>query len=169
MTVLETAAQSILPPAPGAIRPPDPPLTPHLARRIARDFTPRWDDTWGGTCMLHSQQPEPNAVRLDGNDYLGLTGHPAIVAAQMAALRQDSFVIQLGAFLQSSHPAHALELALAHWLGKEDGIICQSGYAANTGLIQAIADAQTPVYVDALAHTSLWEGVHAARATARGW
>lgn len=166
MTVLESATQSNPQATPGAVRRPDPPLTPHLARRIARDFTPRWNETWGGTCLLHGQPPGPNAVRLDGNDYLGLTGHPAIVAAQVAALRQDSnFVIQSGAFLQSSHPAHALELSLAHWLGKEDGFICQSGYAANTGLIQAIADAQTPVYVDALAHTSLWEGVHAARAT----
>lgn len=144
----------------------NPALTAHLRERIARDFTPRWDLTWGGTCMLHGQVPGPNAVRLDGNDYLGLTGHPDIVAAQVAALRQDaSFVIQSGAFLQTGHPAHALELALARWLGKEDGFICQSGYAANTGLIQAIADAKTPVYVDAMAHTSLWEGVHAARAS----
>ena len=58
----------------------------------------------------------------------------------------------------------ALEKSLAHWVGKEDGFLCQSGYAANTGLIQSIADAQTPVYVDTMAHTSLWEGVHAARA-----
>ena len=79
--------------------------------------------------------------------------------------RQDNeFVIQSGAFLHGEHPTHALEQAMAQWLGKEDGFICQSGYAANTGLIQAIADAQTPVYVDTMAHASLWEGVHAARA-----
>lgn len=166
MTVLETAAYSVPARATDALRTFGPPLTAHLRQRVARDFTPRWNDAWGGTCLLHGRVPGPNAVRLDGNDYLGLTGHPAIVAAQVAALRQDStFVIQSGAFLQSGHPTHALELALARWLGKEDGFICQSGYAANTGLIQAIADAQTPVYVDALAHTSLWEGVHAARAT----
>jgi CAI-1 autoinducer synthase len=32
------------------------------------------------------------------------------------------------------------------------------------GLIQAIADEQTPIYMDALAHTSLWEGARAANA-----
>lgn len=47
---------------------------------------------------------------------------------------------------------------------KDDGFLCQSGYAANVGLLQAVADAQTPVYLDTLAHKSLWEGVHAARA-----
>ena len=55
---------------------------------------------------------------------------------------------------------------MAAWIGKEDGFICQSGYAANVGLLQAIADEHTPVYLDTLAHTSLWEGVRAARAPA---
>ena len=143
----------------------NPPLTPHLRHRIGRDFTPRWDQLWGGKCILHGTATGAGAVRLDGNDYLGITGHPDIVGAQVSALRIDNeFVIQSGAFLLEDHPTHALEAALAQWVGKEDGFICQSGYAANTGLIQAIADPQTPVYVDTMAHTSLWEGVHAARA-----
>ena len=144
----------------------DPPLSARLQQRIARDFTPRWNELWGGKCILHGMPAGPNAVRLDGNDYLGITGHPDIVGAQLTALRKDNeFVIQSGAFLLGDHPTHALEHELAQWVGKEDGFICQSGYAANTGLIQAIADAQTPVYVDTMAHASLWEGVHAARAT----
>ncbi len=144
----------------------NPPLTSRLRKRIARDFTPRWDASWGGKFVFYGRPAGPNAVRLDGNDYLDITGHPDIVAAQVAALRMDKeFVIQSGVFLQNDHPAHALEIALARWVGKEDGLICQSGYAANTGLLQAIADPQTPVYVDTMAHTSLWEGVHAARAT----
>ena len=149
---------------PLASHPVDPPLSKNLLRRIAKDFTPRMD-ALGGRFLLHGKIAGPNAVRLDGNDYLGITGHPDIAAAQVAALRRDNeFVIQSGAFLHGEHPTHALELALAHWLGKEDGFICQSGYAANTGLIQSIADASTPVYVDTMAHASLWEGVHAARA-----
>ncbi|MBN9410363.1 MAG: quorum-sensing autoinducer CAI-1 synthase [Burkholderiales bacterium] len=144
----------------------DPPLSSHLNQRIARDFAPRWLAEWGGKFILHSKPAGPQALRLDGNDYLGISGHPEIVAAQVDALRKDGeFVIQSGAFLLSDHPAHRLEQSLARWLGKEDGLLCQSGYAANTGLIQAIADADTPVYVDTMAHTSLWEGVRAARAT----
>jgi CAI-1 autoinducer synthase len=144
----------------------DPPLPPHLRQRIARDFTPRWNSQWGGKFVLHGQPAGPNAVRLDGNDYLGITGHPDIVAAQVTTLRKDNeFVIQSGVFLLADHPARALELGMAAWMGKEDGFVCQSGYAANLGLIQAIADADTPVYVDTMAHTSLWEGVRAAKAT----
>lgn len=145
----------------------NPALGAQLTRRIARDFTPRWNEQWGGKFVLHGKPPGSNAVRLDGNDYLGVTGHPQIVQAQVDALRkQQEFVVQSGVFHLNQHPARALELALANWVGKDDGFICQSGYAANVGLLQAIADAQTPVYLDALAHASLWEGAHAARAPA---
>ena len=67
------------------------------------------------------------------------------------------------------HPTRDLELSLAAWLGKEDGFICQSGYAANVGLIQSIADPDMPVYLDSLAHMSLWEGARAARAPAHAF
>jgi len=148
----------------------NPDLGAQLTRRIARDFTPRWDQQWGGKFMLHGVPPGPNAIRLDGNDYLSVSGHPQIVQAQVEALRkQQEFVVQSGVFHLNQHPAHALEMALAGWLGKDDGFLCQSGYAANVGLLQAIADGQTPVYLDALAHASLWEGAHAARAPAYGF
>ena len=144
----------------------NPALTSYLENRIQTTFTKKWDDIWGGKCMLHGKVAGPSAVHLDGNDYLGIVGHPKIVGAQLASLRHSGEgVIQSGVFLQPTHPTHELETRLAAWLGKEDGFICQSGYAANTGLLQAIADPQTPVYVDTMAHTSLWEGVHAARAT----
>jgi CAI-1 autoinducer synthase len=104
-------------------------------------------------------------VRLNGNDYLSITGHPAIIEAQTAAIRQDAeFVIQSGSFLLETHPVRAFEKKFAHWIGKDDGVLCQSGYAANMGLLQCIADAQTPVYIDMLAHTSLWEGARRAGA-----
>ena len=147
--------------------PSNPALGSQLTQRIARDFKPRWDQQWGGKFMLHGKVPNSNAIRLDGNDYLSVTGNPAIVRAQVDALRMhQDFVVQSGVFHMNQHPTRALETALADWVGKDDGFICQSGYAANVGLLQAIADAQTPVYLDTLAHASLWEGAHAARAPA---
>lgn len=143
----------------------NPTLGKNLSARIARDFTPRWEQQWGGKFMLHGVTPGPNAIRLDGNDYLGITGHPNIVQAQVDALRKEQeFVVQSGVFHLDQHPTRALETSLAAWVGKDDGFICQSGYSANVGLLQAIADANTPIYLDTLAHASLWEGAHAARA-----
>jgi CAI-1 autoinducer synthase len=145
----------------------DPAISDRLAQRIKRDYTDRYDKLWGGRPLLNGRNPGTNSVRLNGNDYLGLTGNPEIIQAQMHALKNDtSFVIQSSVFLHSEHPVRNLERSLAQWLGKEDGLICQSGYAANIGLIQSIADKETPIYLDSLAHASLWEGARAAGATA---
>jgi CAI-1 autoinducer synthase len=148
--------------------PRDPDISAHLHHRVERDFADRWNRLWGGRSLLHGRTPGPNAVRLNGNDYLGLTGHPEIVRAQTQAMRHDTeFAIQSSVFLHGEHPVRQLERDLASWVGKEDGLICQSGYSANLGLLQAIADESTPVYIDTLAHMSLWEGARAARAPAQ--
>ncbi len=145
----------------------DPSISAHLSQRIHREFTVRWDTLWGGTFLLHGRSPGANSVRLNGNDYLSITGHPNIVQAQTDTIKHDAdFVIQSSVFLHGKHPVRDLERDLAEWVGKEDGMICQSGYSANIGLLQAIADEHTPVYLDSLAHTSLWEGARAARAPA---
>lgn len=146
----------------------DPDISAHLHRRIERDFAQRWNEQWGGRSLLHGRTPDSNAVRLNGNDYLALTGHPDIVKAQSQAMQRDAeFAIQSSVFLHGEHPVRDLERGLASWIGKEDGLICQSGYTANLGLLQAIADEQTPVYIDTLAHMSLWEGARAAKAPAQ--
>lgn len=143
-----------------------PPISAHLAARIEREFTTRWNTLWSGRSLLHGRHAGAGAVRLNGNDYLALTGHPAIVAAQTQAIKADAeFVIQSGVFLLDEHPARRLERRLAALLQQEDGLICQSGYAANLGLLQSIADSQTTIYMDSLAHTSLWEGARRAGAT----
>ena len=153
---------SIVPRAPR-----NPPLLPRLRERFEQKFMAHWADQWGGKPILHGSNPGPNSIRLDGNDYLGLAGHPDIVRAQIGSLQHSNeSVIQSGVFLLDAHPCRTLEASLAAWVGKEDGFICQSGYSANVGLLQAIADEQTPVYLDSLAHTSLWEGARAARAPA---
>ncbi len=145
----------------------DPGISTHLHQRIERDFAQRWNQLWSGRSLLHGRTPNSNSVRLNGNDYLGLTGHPDIVRAQTQAMCNDAeFAIQSSVFLHGAHPVRDLERGLAGWMGKEDGLICQSGYAANLGLLQAIADESTPVYIDTLAHMSLWEGARAAKAPA---
>ena len=145
--------------------PVNPAYTPHLCDRIERDFIERWNRVWGGRSLVHGLDAGPDAVRLNGNDYLNVTGHPHIVQAQSAAIRRDGeFVIQSGSFLLETHPVRAFEKRMARWIGKDDGVLCQSGYAANVGLLQCIADDRTPVYIDMLAHMSLWEGARRAEA-----
>jgi len=153
-----------------SLPPVEPALPAALRRRIDREFAARWREQWGGKFILHGKAAGPSAVRLDGNDYLSVTGHPRIVQAQVDALRQDTeAVVQSGVFLLDHHPARAFENAMAGWLGKQDTFLCQSGYAANLGLLQIIADQNSPVYLDSLAHMSLWEGARAANAPAHAF
>ncbi|MFC5500477.1 alpha-hydroxyketone-type quorum-sensing autoinducer synthase [Caenimonas terrae] len=140
-------------------------LSARLQQRIETQFSARLRDEWGGRFVTHGKSPDTNDVRLDGNDYLAITGHPEIVQAQLSSLRSDrEFVLQSGVFQLEGNSAWQLERAFCDWLGVEDGLLCQSGYTANLGLLQVVADADTPVYMDSLAHMSLWEGARAANA-----
>ncbi len=146
------------------------PLPSRLKQRLARDFHDRFHREWGGRFFTHGRTPGPDAVRLDGNDYLSVVDHPHIVRAQLDALsRSRSTVVQSSIFQFGDHPASRLERAMADWLGVEDTFLCQSGYAANLGLLQIVAEPGMPVYLDMLAHMSLWEGVRASGATAHGF
>ena len=150
--------------------PVEPPLSARLRARLESDFRDRWEKEWGSRLPTQGRPPGPEAVRLDGNDYLAVTGHPAIVQAQVDSLRHNrEFVVQSVVFQHDGSPTSRLEAALASHLGKQRAMLCQSGYAANLGLLQVIADAHTPVYLDSLAHMSLWEGVRAASAPAHAF
>jgi CAI-1 autoinducer synthase len=145
--------------------PHEPPMPVALRRRIDRELAAR-----RRKFIAHGRSPQPGAVRLDGNDYLAIAGDPRIIQAQMNALRAEGqLLVQPGMFQWDHHPARALEQALAEWLEKEDAFLCQSGYAANLGLLQVIADEATPVYLDSLAHMSLCEGARAAKAPAHAF
>jgi CAI-1 autoinducer synthase len=163
---MEVVEKQITQPAAGACRTAvEPELFPRLRARMQAQFRQRWEQEWGSRLPTQGRTPGPDAVRLDGNDYLALTGHPHIVQAQVDALRHNrEFVVQSVVFQHDGSPTSRLEAALASHLGKQRAMLSQSGYAANLGLLQVIADAETPVYLDSLAHMSLWEGVRAAGA-----
>jgi len=138
-----------------------------LERRINKHYKNRVQDMWGGRNILHSPQPSHDAIQLMSNDYLALAGHPKILRAQSEMLlNKVGGQLMSAVFLHDDSPQHKFERRLAHFMGAECGILCQSGWCANTGLIQSIADEQTPVYIDMLAHMSLWEGARCANAPA---
>lgn len=136
-----------------------------VSRRMDLHYVTRIAQLLGGE-HPHAWQPTPaNAVLLAGNDYLCLAGEPALVAAQMAALRNSCGELLMSAVYQQQGSAqHRLERKLAHFMGAEDGILAQSGWAANVGLVQTLAGPGVPVYLDMQAHASLWEGVQSAGA-----
>nr|WP_315253759.1 alpha-hydroxyketone-type quorum-sensing autoinducer synthase [uncultured Duganella sp.] len=138
-----------------------------VSRRMDLHYVTRIGQLLGGE-HPHAWQPTPaNAVFLAGNDYLCLAGAPALVGAQVAALQHSQGEMLMSAvYLQQGSAQHRLERKLAQFMGAEDGILAQSGWAANVGLVQTLAGPGVPVYLDMQAHASLWEGVQSASALA---
>ncbi|WP_433204163.1 alpha-hydroxyketone-type quorum-sensing autoinducer synthase [Nocardia sp. CA-107356] len=134
--------------------------------RVSRFHTERIAAAWGGRHMLHGRKPAPGDVVLTSNDYLALAREPHIIGAMYASLRNPGGAAPpSGVFLHGpDHPQIALEMALAEHMRAPAGILCQSGWDANAGLMQSIADPHTPVYVDHIAHMSLWHGAKTAGA-----
>lgn len=108
---------------------------------------------------------ESTGIQLSRADYLGLRGHPAIAQAQADALQGlGDDIYMSAAYLGDTSSQRALERQFARFLGAEDGVLCQSGWCANIGLVQTVADESTPVYLDACAHPSWFEGARSAGA-----
>lgn len=145
-----------------------PALPDFVAHRVNRFHNERVAIDWGGRHILRGRQPGAGDLMLQSNDYLAIAGHPAIVEAQREALATGGLGMMMSALFQQdpSQPLHRVEAELARAVGSEDGILAQSGFAANVGLIQSIAGERVPVYIDMLAHASLWEGIRSAGAKA---
>lgn len=139
-----------------------------LQRRLDEFYIDRMQHAWGGRHIMHGAAPTATAVQLMSNDYLSLLNHPQIIAAQMQALEQSGNELVMSAvFSHGDNPVSAFEQRLADFCGFQAGILSQSGYAANVGLLQALAEKDVPVYIDMYAHASLWEGITSAGATPR--
>ena len=140
-------------------------LPDFAARRVARFYMERYQKTWGGKFIFKGRKPGKMDVLLQSNDYLAIAGHPTIAEAIVSVCRMSSGAPMMSSlFLQGSDPLHVMEGVLANFLGYEEGVLTQSGFAANVGLLESVIEPDTPVYIDMLAHASLWEGMRSAGA-----
>ena len=141
---------------------------PFLAERVERYYRERAVNPVTGGHILKGRIPSKDDVLLTSNDYLSLAQHPEIVEAQRESLRDEGHGIpRSSVFVFGEAPLRCLEREIAAAAQSEDALVTQSGWCANTGLLQSIASPETPVYIDMFAHMSLWEGVKSAGATAR--
>ena len=90
---------------------------------------------------------DENSIILISNDYLGIAGHPKILSAQADSIKkQNNKIVMSAVFLKENSHQGLFEKEMAQYLGYESSILCQSGWAANVGLLQAIAEQDMPVY-----------------------
>jgi 8-amino-7-oxononanoate synthase len=104
-------------------------------------------------------------VSFASNDYLGLTQHPAVVAAAHAALTRWGTGSGSARLIVGSRPIHTeLEAALAAWKHTDAAVCFPTGFAANLGVLTAFGGTGVHIYSDELNHASIIDGSRLARA-----
>jgi 8-amino-7-oxononanoate synthase len=143
----------------------------------------RWAACEAGAIRRSGQWREPRDLdasgptgRLDGrdvvsfasNDYLGLTQHPAVVAAAHEALDRWGAGAGSARLIVGSRPPHSeLERELACWRGEESAVLFPTGFAANLGVLTTFGGAGVLVCSDELNHASIIDGCRLSRADVR--
>ena len=104
-------------------------------------------------------------IHFASNDYLGLTHHPAVVAAAHDALDRWGTGAGAARLIVGSRPIHSeLEAALAGWKHAEAAVLFPTGFAANLGVLTTFGDADALICSDELNHASIIDGTRLAPA-----
>jgi glycine C-acetyltransferase len=93
------------------------------------------------------------------NDYLGLSGHPSLREAAAKAMERYGFGSGASRLISGTSALHEeLEKRISAFKGSESALLFNSGYAANTGIIPAIAGDGDIILSDSLNHASIIDG-----------
>ena len=107
-------------------------------------------------------------ITLGSNNYLGLTGHPAVKQAARDALEAYGTGLTGSRFMNGTTPLHVqLESELADWMGTQDAIVYTTGYQANVGCIATLLGPGDTVICDSGDHASILDAVSMSRARIR--
>src|SRR5215831_1475917 len=104
-------------------------------------------------------------INLASNNYLGLTTHPKLRAAALAAI--DKYGVGSGAVrtVSGTMSIHMeLEEKIARFKKTEACVVFQSGFAANAGTVSAILGKDDFIISDELNHASIIDGARLSRA-----
>ena len=128
--------------------------------------TPREFDALGPAGLLEGGPgPEPYpVVSFASNDYLGLSAHPAVVAAAREALTRWGAGSGASRLVTGSRPIHSeLERELAAWKGTEAAVCFPTGFAANLGVLSTLGGPGVRILSDELNHASIIDGCRLSR------
>lgn len=122
------------------------------------------DGGQGPTVRINGQ----DVLLLCSNNYLGLAGHPALVEAMVAGTRQYGAGSGASRLISGTLPTHAaLEERIAEFKGTPSALLFNSGYAANTGVLQGLFGPDDVIFSDALNHASIIDGCRLSEAQVR--
>ena len=130
-------------------------LEPHAAARRAA----------GLRRELRPRAVADGLLDLAGNDYLGLSTDPRVVEGAVAAVRTWGAGSTGSRLVTGSTALHAeLEAELAAFCGADAALVFSSGYAANIGVVTALAGPGALIVSDAANHASIVDACRLSRA-----
>ncbi len=98
-------------------------------------------------------------IMLGSNNYLGLTSHPKVCAAGIAALEKYGSGCSGSRFLNGTLDIHAeLERALARFLHKDAAVTFGTGFQSNLGILSTVASLGDYILCDKENHASIYDG-----------
>jgi glycine C-acetyltransferase len=106
-----------------------------------------------------------HVINLASNNYLGLTTHPKLREAALAATRKygvGSGAVRTIAGTMKIHME--LEEKIARFKNSEACVVFQSGFAANAGTVSAVLGKEDFIVSDQLNHASIIDGARLSRA-----
>lgn len=93
------------------------------------------------------------------NSYLGLTNHPKIKEAAIAAMKKYGSGCAGSRFLNGTLDIHIeLEKKLAEFVGKEDALVYSAGFNVNMGVVSLVTNRDDYLILDELDHASIMVG-----------
>jgi glycine C-acetyltransferase/8-amino-7-oxononanoate synthase len=121
--------------------------------------------TVAGAQGAHVSLAGEDVLLLCSNNYLGLAAHPALVEAACAATARFGVGSGGSRLISGSMESHVrFEERLAAFKGTEAALLFNSGYAANTGILQGLCGDDDLIFSDALNHASIIDGCRLSRA-----
>jgi 8-amino-7-oxononanoate synthase len=101
-------------------------------------------------------------------DYLGLAGHPEVIASAKAAIDRFGCSASASRLVGGNHAIlDELDEELAQFLGTESAIVFPSGYGTNASLFGHLFGEQDLILYDELAHNSIVQGAVLSKAARR--
>jgi 8-amino-7-oxononanoate synthase len=99
-------------------------------------------------------------VMLGSNNYLGLTSHPKVKEAAMAATQKYGTGCAGSRLLNGTLDLHVqLEERLAKFMNREEVLLFSTGYGVNVGVLSCLLDRHDVALLDAMDHASILDGV----------
>ena len=99
-------------------------------------------------------------IDFSSNDYLGLSGHPKLIAEAKSAIDKFGTAACASRLMSGDLEVHhLLEEEVRRFKNKEAALVFNSGYQANIGIISSLYGKSDCIFSDRLNHASIVDGI----------